>query len=323
MERESNINKSILPQVIKVEKLAESYDHPEDFIFPDNKERALASGAQNFSGLLTERIIRNSYLDIPDAFIDNYKDAINEGYVPILVTNHTSHADAAVSTKLINLLIIEGNKVLADEEKMSLFSVPLAASLEMGQQGPLLRQIYLGAKPIIERYGFLPNLIVRPKDNRTPEEGGYNMKSNNSQYRKRYKQRLHGTRNGTLLYPEGTTEGGKIGANGLPKGMIPFEDISIPFHLLMSEKYTGRKPIVITAGITGSHNVIDANTKSAAWTRLLSSYLDPNQFILKVGEIIKTDAPEFQALGDNGKLNEFIGKKVASLLPPEMRGVYK
>lgn len=273
------------------------------------------------STLMSERILEHAKLEMPDEFLIEYVHAIDAGYVPILVANHSSHADAVTSAKLIKLLIKIANGALPADNQMQMFSFPLAASLDAGKQGPFLRQVYWGSKPVIENAGFVPNPIVRPKDQRSLEKGGYDMKGNLRDYLKRYKQRMKEGPNGTVLYPEGTTESGKTDENGLPIGMIPFEEDSISGHIRFTKKFTGRKIMLIYAGITGSTSAIDPNTKKVP-LRAIDSMIHPDQYKIRVGGIIREDDPEFTQLTTNEEINNFMGRKIASLLPPNMRGVY-
>ena len=56
--------------------------------------------------------------------------------------------------------------------------------------------------------------------------------------------------------------------------------------------------------------------------RLLTAYCTLNQFHIRVGGIIKTDGQEYASLKTTEEINNFVGRKIASLLPEEMRGVY-
>lgn len=293
-----------------------------DYIMPSFAEKILGKTIlRPGSTFMSERILKHARIELPDDFLVEFVNAIDSKYIPILVANHASHADAVTSAKLVKLLIYIANRALPEDEQMDMFTLPLAASLESGHQGGFLRQVYLGSKPVIEDAGLWPNPITRPKDKKSEKEGGYGMEQNLDTYRNLHRERLEKKPNGTVLYPETTTTGGSTDINGIPHGMIPFEGISIRAHEVFAKRYSGRTPMLIYAGIMGSTSAIDPNTKRVP-IRALNSMINPDQYHIKVGGIIKTDDPEYSNLRTNEEINEFVGRKIASQLPPEMRGVY-
>lgn len=296
-----------------------------DYISPDIREQVSGLVVQPISRFVSERMMQHAEIDFPQELIIEYVNSIDAGYLPILVTNHASHADAVTSAKLMNLLRKLANRTLPADQQIMGFNVPMAASLPSGLQGSYLRQVLYGSQPIIEANGFFSVPIVRGKDKKPVEEGGYGMADNSRDYLKTSRTRIEEGYAGFLLYPEGTTESGKTGENGKPIGMIPFEEEAILNHVRLLEKYSGKKAMIIYAGITGSTDAIDPNTKKAS-LNLIKKVLRPQTFRIKVGGIIRTDEPEFRAMlkGYNPKqvISTFVARKIALLLPPEMRGVY-
>ncbi len=296
-----------------------------DYISPGFREQTSGIVIQPISKFVSERIIQHAEIDFPQELMINYVNAIDQGYLPILVTNHASHADAVTSAKLMNVLRKIANGTLPLDEQMQGFNVPMAASLPSGLQGPYLRQVLYGAQPIVEANGFYSAPIARDKDKKSREEGGYEMADTSRDYLKTLRSKIEAGFTGFLLYPEGTTESGKTDKDGKLVGMIPFEEESILNHIRILEKYSGKKAMIIYAGITGSTDAINPNTKKAS-LNLIKRVFRPQTFRIKVGGIIRTDDPEFLELLRSTKPKEaistFIGRKIAALLPVEMRGVY-
>lgn len=270
------------------------------------------------STYVSERIIRHAQIELPEGFLTEYVMAIDSDYAPILVSNHASHADAAVAAKLISLLRKIANRTLPDDEQMMGFNVPLAKSLLTGHQGGYLRQAYLGSEPVIEANGFYAVPIARSQD-QDPER--YAMPGNEREYLANTRRRMLAGFTGTVLFPEGTTEGGKIREDGKLVGMIPLQRNSISTHISLTHRYAHKKVVIITAGITGGIEAINPNTKRAPF-RIIARVRHADAFKITAGGIIKEDDLDFAALKRPEEINDFIGRKIAELLPPPMRGVY-
>ncbi|KKR17162.1 MAG: hypothetical protein UT87_C0021G0003 [Candidatus Levybacteria bacterium GW2011_GWC1_40_19] len=270
------------------------------------------------STFVSRRIVENTKLLYPQDFLTEYVRGIDEGYAPIVVSNHASHADAAVVARLTSLLRKIANRTLPNDGQVKGFNVPLAKSLLTGHQGAYLRQAYLGTEPVIEDHGFFAVPIARPQD-QDPDR--YGMPGNEREYLANTRRRMQNGFIGTVLFPEGTTEGGKSKVAGKVVGMIKFQPESIPRHIRLTQKHTKKKVMIIPVGITGGRDAINPDTKKAP-LRLLYRLMQPNAFGLFAGKIIREDDPDFAMLQTSEEINEYVGRRIAKLLPPEMRGVY-
>lgn len=273
------------------------------------------------SRLMAERILDNAQIEVPQNFWIDFVNGIDSGYTPMVITNHSSHADAAASSAFLKQLRYMANRALPLDQQITGFTIPLAASLPSGLQGDYLRDVYNGAIDVFRQAGFHPNLIVREKDQIPKEQNGYGMKDNKREYLKTHKEQAEMGIIGTLIYPEGTTRSGQLNENGLPIGMVPFEDQSISVHMRLANKHTNKKVMIIYAAITGSEKAIDTNNRKIS-SKAMSAILHPDQFKIRAGGIILQDDPEFAALKTNLEINNYLGAKIASILPEQMRGVY-
>lgn len=286
------------------------------YIPPGAIERA-AGVTQYMGQRLVEKIIIKTSVERPYGFDVSFVGAAVDGYLPIIVSNHASHADGAAVSKLTrhltNLFLMYGDAHFRG------YNMPLAISLLTGHQGWFLRMGYHYAEAPMENNHLFALPLVREKDHEK-----YGMKlgmREKGEYLVSLRKRVEEGYLGIVLFPEGTTEGGKTEGDGSFKGMQPFEEGSIAGHVGRLKKYSGRKIMIIPIAITGGHQVINSNTKGIPIQSVLR-ILDLSMFRIKVGGVIREDDRDFSEAKKPGEVDRLVGRRIAQLLPAEMRGVY-
>jgi len=296
-------------------------DALQGYIPPSFQEKAAEVTTQYIGRRLTEKVIANTRVEFVPGFVREYQELIREGYLPIVVANHASHADGAAISKLTRFLTKRARlDIHPDENEFNGFNMPMAMSLLSGQQGWKLRRFLKYGQPALEENGVFPLPLVREKDAEK-----YGLKLDPRQYLKNLRSRIERGYSGIVLFPEGTTEGGKSESfgnlTGGLKGMQPFEDGSVSAHIRQLEKHSGKKAMIIPVGISGGAQVINSDIKSVPFEAFKKAN-KPDFFHLNVGSIIRSDSDRYQALNSANEINSFVGESIASLLPREMRGVY-
>jgi 1-acyl-sn-glycerol-3-phosphate acyltransferase len=195
------------------------------------------------------------------------------------------------------------------------FSMPLAESLLTGHQGWKLRAMYHYAEGPMERSDLLALPLVREKDSEK-----YGLPLDPKEYLRSLRRRVNAGYKGIVLFPEGTTEGGKSD-NGTLNGMQEFDEGAITGHMGRLKKYGGRKVMLIPVGITGGSEIVDSNVKSIPLSSL-AKIGDLRLVRIMIGKVIREDDPELCSVSKPAEIDQFVGKRIAQLLPPQMRGVY-
>ena len=280
--------------------------------------------ADKLIGMWTETHGLGAKLDFKEGFANAYLEAIKDGYFPVVIANHDSQSNAVSLIKLSYILTGSANEVLPQEKRIEGFLLPLAESLDSGRQGKFAKMAYDGAKPTLEKYGIIPVLTTTKNDENKRE-----MKRKSEQFMKDMK---NGVKEGYAIavLAEGTVESGRRGTDGKRKGMQEFVDIALETPYILAKRYKNQKTIFIPVGIENGTEIHDPTGKLPLphfkAFRAGFGFGDAEIGILHIGLPIKSDGPEIGTFIDNydwANVNNTVGKAVASLIPEEMRGVYK
>lgn len=275
-----------------------------------------------------EKGIVAAQVDYPEGFGKVFKQAMSERnekgqqkYSIFVVSRHHSHPDGFIIARLALDLKAMANDVLPADEQMKGLFMPLAQSLEDGQQDKPIMQIYKEIKPTMKRFGLVPAPIVREKDIAT-----YEMKKDDDE-EARMRQLIEQRYNGIVLFPEGTTKSGKTDKQGNLYGMVDFELNSIKKSYLFLKRNMGAESLFIPTATFGGRELLNPDNKWVSPSLLLTTLISPYPAIasIKVGMPIRSDEGELENLlrgKDRLALNKFFGKIIAQMLPPNEQGVY-
>jgi 1-acyl-sn-glycerol-3-phosphate acyltransferase len=279
------------------------------------KDRLIFLGITAASPIITlgsERINKNTPVNYEEGFWQEFIPALNEGYVPLVLANHESHFDGTTISKVAGELTHEG--------WLMGFMMPLAASLDNGDQGGKMKALYRSQYPLLRRNSTVPLNITREKDKES-----YNEKANLIRVIRDLVEYIN-EGYGIVQFPEGETTGGKIGKSGIRNGMIPFKKDAIRSLLLAVEK-AGRMPLIIPVSIDGGFRVLNPDRKLPTRNaiRVGMGRSNPPLVNVTVGFPIKADEGEIAKLIKNKNwvgVNEHVGRRIAGHLPQLQRGVY-
>lgn len=267
-----------------------------------------------------EKGIIGTRLEMSNDFNYLFTSAVQEGYVPLIIARHQSHPDGFIIARLTMDLAAKAEQL---EPSFRGFLMPLAQSLEEGQQDRPMMRVYHEIKPVMKKFGLVPAPIVRKKD---MSEEYYSMKKDHDE-ESRMRNLLKEGYQGVVLFPEGTTSGGKTDSSGNIIGMVDFEPNSIKKTYLFLKRNLKREVLIIPAATFGGRRILNPDNKWVSPWPLLEALVSPMPYVgrIAVGDPLRSD-DEFmkQLLKDKDQtgLNEFLGGEVATLIPEEERGVY-
>lgn len=276
-----------------------------------------------------EKGIIATSVEYPSGFNIIVKNAMSERnekgkskYSIFIVLRHHSHPDGFIVARLTLDLKAIANSVLPNDEQTAGFFMPLAQSLEDGQQDRPMMKVYHEIKPTMRSFGLVPTPIVREKD-----KDSYEMKQDIEQ-EARMRSVVKQGYNGIVLFPEGTTTSGKTNVDGQVNGMVDFELNAIKKSYLFLKRNTGRESLFIPAATFGGREILNPDNKWVSPLRLFTLLVSPYPHLtdIRVGMPIRSDEGDLAELlrgRDRKALNDFFGHTIAQLLPNKIeRGVY-
>lgn len=303
------------------------------------KKPLIALGATVFVGLAERNIVKPIKPKYPEGFDDTFMEIMKDPAVlPIFISNHTGHADAAGTIVVSRRLTELANKVRPPENQFRGFMLTIAASLESAHQNLFLQQCTNRAKKLLPEYAMSFSAYTRKKD---VEKYQMNL-GGNRVYAKKTNEITEGAgereADGLAYYIEGTVEGGrriKEGENmGQIKGIQRIDCEQLDKIIKRAQLRHHRKAVIIIASSDGACEILDPDkdnrpTRKAILT--LSRPIPPKKSLLT----IKVDKPIFyddmihqleEKTGRQATVQEIgdeIGRRIAKGLPQEKRGYYK
>ncbi len=251
-------------------------------------------------------------------YIKKFSELINNGYVPVIYSNHQSHTDGVI----LSILIEEIRKHLAPD-RLNGFLCPVAASMASGDQNDRVQGGTFIFQPIFNRIGFIHVPIIREDDRRK-----YGMEGSN---REAIERLIYAPRDnyGLVVFPEGTVQGGRAGKDGRINGMQQVEGGGILLRCISFWRDQGKKSVLLPVGIVNSYQIFnpDRYDLPKALMEMIGGESKVSQLVnVVVGEPITSDEIN-QNLGkmlDPKKQEhiDYLMKKIALLLPVEARGYY-
>lgn len=287
---------------------------------------AVKNIARMFLGRIDSRVAKNLKPEFADGFEDAFREAMKDNNtIPILISSHEGHPDgisaAVLSKKLTNL---------ASEVRDGTFpgfQLIIAASIKTGHQGQLLKEIITqGERDYLPRYRLRLLDLVRKKDVEK-----YKMRPNKIPFMRGLIKAIRAD-NGLIFFPEASVEGGrriKSGPNkNHIKGMQEFNGVDFDLIIEAVQK-NHKKPLFIPVGSYGAFNIVDPDHNRLPLKTIAALVNPVNQRLMwvKVGLPITyaTLVNDMQKQGQeviSDNIGNFLGLKVAELLPPHARGVY-
>jgi len=222
---------------------------------------------------------------------------IKDGFIPIFVSSHSSHADLFAALKVLSFV---QDQMDPNDPKFVQFIY--AKSIDTGHQGKPIQQIFDKFKSFLKHKNVLPLPVVRQKDTEKyglPPEMG-NLKQLLS---------IPEKNNGLFIFPEGTTEGGKI-KNGKLNGLQSVEDASSINKVCKKCVKINKKFVAVPIAINGSHQIFSSDTGIIDYTKTAQ---------IIIGDLLF----EKDLIGQKEKPLDIIMQNIAYHLPLEARGIFK
>lgn len=286
-----------------------------------NKDHEIGSGFGVIERGI-ETISLTSPITYKEGFQDEYVKAIKEGYYPVIVANHTSHADGILIAPLANILTGVNNDIARTQDPFQGFMLPLSQSLDNGEQGFLKHQFYVKSRPVLSELHLYPVLTATKNDR---EKRG--LSKNTEEFSSDLKAGIKNNY-GIAVFPEGSVTGGRRNEYGKLNGMQPFAEDGLALVILNAKRYRKSPVAFIPVGIDGGYKIFNPQTglpsKSAVRYGLGFGNL-PETAKLTVGKPIKSNAEPLDSLVKTKQWEEIdkvIGKNIAQLIPDELRGIY-
>lgn len=295
----------------------------------------IAKAAEIFFNRVERKIVERIEPEYAEGFDNAYKEEMQDPNttIPILIFNHEGHADA-ISTAIISRKLTGiTNETRSDEDLFRGFMLTVAASLETGHQNLFLQEGMRVVKKKLPRYNMSTEPFVREQDRER-----YGITSDNEAYVAKLmeiaKKGVNRSADGLAFYPQGSVESGrhiKEGPNkNHIKGMQKFNCDELYNLIKIIEARYHRKVLLIPVGSHGAGNVIspDHRRPTLKTVTTLVRKNPESMMSIKVGMPIKWSDLKKQIEERKGQkataedLEEFLGKTIASLLPPDARGVY-
>lgn len=300
----------------------------------------IALAATIFVPLVERNIVKPIKPEYAKGFDNAFMDIMkNQSVLPIIISNHTGHADAAGTVVISKHLTELANKVRSPENQFRGFMLTIAASLESAHQSLFLQQCTRQAKKILPKYTLSFGAYTRKKDVEK-----YRMNSSSNQkYVEETNEIIKGgskrKADGLVYYVEGTVEGGRRIKEGKKqgqiKGMQKIDCEQLNMLIKKTQLRYQRKVIIITSSSDGASEVLDPDQESIKPTRkaiaAVASPIPPRKSLLTV----KVDMPIFyndmirqmeERMGrktTSQDVSDELGRRISKGLPPEKRGYYK
>jgi hypothetical protein len=270
----------------------------------------------------------DGFITHPGATLENIekaRDLIRDGHVPLLYANHQSHADKLVVSGLIQMLLQHGSEAaIAD------FLVPVAATIESGDQGGYIQQLLTLFEPLYRDRGFGPDIpIITANDRETRGAEGSNTES------VRRLMSAPRDRHGLVMFPEATLTGGRQAGDGVVNGMQEVTALNGSGLVGYPKFWLKRKlgnAVYLPIGISGSYRLYPPDPgRNEIAPEVIAGIVgggETNALVAVSAGTPFTYTDLRDAIGEEPDHKqethlEFMMGKVAELLPTEEQGYYR
>ncbi|HEY1970136.1 MAG TPA: hypothetical protein VGH89_19430 [Pseudonocardia sp.] len=257
--------------------------------------------------------------------IEKARDLIRHGHVPLLYSNHQSHADKLMVSGIIQMLLQHGS-----DASITDFLVPVAATIESGEQGGYIQQLLSLFEPLYRDRGFGPDIpIITANDRQTRGAEGSNTES------VRRLMNAPRDRHGLVMFPEATLTGGRRADDGVLHGMQEVTALNgsglVGYPKFWLKRKLGQA-VYLPIGISGSYRIYPPDPgRNEIAPEVIAGILGDGETEALV--TVSAGSPfTYTELRDeigeepdhkqNGHLELMMGK-VAELLPTEEQGYYR
>lgn len=236
----------------------------------------------------------------PNNVLGTLREVIQHGKMPMLVANHQSLSDG-IPLSIVTSQLPTG------------FNLPIAASIDEGQQGSLVQSVNSRFAPILAQRNLFMVPVVTEGDVEKRE-----MSKRPTGLAKLLKTATTGR--GFAMFPEATVEGGRTNSDGKINGLVKPTHPSVFTDWVERFANHGADPVVSPVGIDGSYKVFNPvdNSFSDEVLRMLIGRQQP----IKIASITLGPLIPYSEIEVGVHTDDFFMNRIASLLPPSARGAY-
>ncbi len=236
----------------------------------------------------------------PNNVLGTLRETIHNGQMPILVVNHQSLSDGPALSVITSQLQTD-------------FNLPVAASLDEGQQGSLIQSVNSRVDPVLAQRNLFTVPIVTGGD---VEKRG--MKEGPTGLAKLLKTAAIGR--GFAMFPEASVEGGRTNGRGGINGLVKPPNPRTFTQWVERFAKQGADPVVVPVGINGGYNIFnpDSNSFPDSILRMLIGFEQTRT----IGTITLGNLIAFSEVGTGVQTDDFFMTEIAKLLPESARGAY-
>lgn len=266
-----------------------------------------------------------------DRNLDKFALAIAAGKYPIIVSNHTHHANIAGMNGVVRRLRVKPN----DFYLVVAWSL-MSGDQEKDRQDKKLQEFAIGMQPVIAKNGITHVVpVMRPKDKKEYYKGREEELARDTRLSVENIRGLLDTVSqdaGAIIFPEGTIEGGRKDENGRRKGLQRVEEGNtlVP-QLIIRANRQGREVVVLPVGMVNANNIVEADSPHATKKAKLALGVQktlgkvgikPTVAKVIIGEPFTTSdiTNKGISLHDKALVTSEIMLRIAALLPFSARG---
>lgn len=307
--------------------MSAEHDRASRIIGETKPKRKLLQGIDNVSKDTVQWFMENAAIAAtkeyhPD-FADEVVRATEDGFILVFEGGpHTAWFDAILLSYVTRIGIGIANEHLPSDKQIKGAVMPFAKTLKTGGQGRLLDFMFQAALPILTRNKIYP--IYTATDNDRKKRG---LDGNQGEYIADNLAMMREGFTAMAAMPEGSVEAGRIGSDGERNGMQKIKEGACLSVVLLAKKLRRPGVLFIPVGIEGGWKINDPNGKWPTLEGFRAGFLmDRSVSRVTVGKPIRSDSIDVQTFiqsRDNVGLNNLIGGAIASLVPEDMRGVYR
>lgn len=228
----------------------------------------------------------------------------------IVAAGHKSHADLAVVLKFASSIRRAANWI-------GNFHLPLAASVEGGQQGPVIQWLFVeGGKPAMLENKVYPLNVTT--DNDISKRG---LKPKRRETLEKLSEIIHEENSAIFVFPEATLDGGRFDQK--KNGIYGLRRVTKPVigTMVRMAKEAGRGIVTLAVGISGTNHILSPESKLPT-PEFVGAFVEQQQGKYRFLARVKVGRPVRLEYERGINFDELMMRRIAKLLPPDERGDY-
>ncbi len=248
--------------------------------------------------------------------IDKFAEMISDKF-PVVYFNHQSHID-------IGPMMEAADRLNARLEKPLHYNLPVAISIKK-EQGEMIGNYYAAFSPLVEKHNIKILEVARKKDRAL-----YGLEETEETIDELDKTVF--TDKGVVMFPEGTTTSGKLNKKtGERNGIVEIRNRQLSSMTRTSTREADKQVAYLPIALNGGYRIFDTSRNKIPLNAYMNMALNEIPFVHRILATARVGSPFTSTymiesgvdIDNDGEVNTYLMKKIASMLPFEMRGYYK